>query len=158
MTWTYVPQLLTSTATTGTLMRTRLLVGDTITTDQLLQDEEIYFVLSEQPYPNYAAADCADMIAARFARQVNTENSLLKVWASERHKHYVKLAERLRSNGPGVLPGGENAGAILADGYAGGISVAANEALEDNADNVLPPIKVGQDDYFSDGLDSDEDC
>lgn len=147
MTWSYVPQLLTSTATSGALMRTRLLVGDTLTTDQLLQDEEIYFVLSVQPYPNYAAADCADMIAARFARQVNTENSLLRVSAAARHKHYVDLAKRLRSAGPGSVPGGESAGLILAEGYAGGISEIANENLRDGADNVLPPAAVGQDDY-----------
>lgn len=147
MTWTYIPQLLTSAATVSSLMKVRLIVGDTDTTRQQLQDEEIYFVLSAQPVVNYAAADCADLLSAKYAFQVNTENSLLRISAAARHKHYSDLAKRLRAAGPGSTPGGEGAGSLLATGYAGGISEMANENLRDNDDNVLPPASVGQDDF-----------
>lgn len=147
MTWTYIPQLLTSTATPASLMRVRLLIGDTDTNRQQLQDEEVYFVLGEQTAINYAAADCADLLSAKYAFLVNTENSELRISAAARHKHYMDLAKRLRSNGPGSTPGGESAGAILAGGYGGGISDLANEALRDNSDNILPSAAVGQDDY-----------
>lgn len=147
MTWTYIPQLLTSTATTASLMKVRLLIGDTDTTRQQLQDEEIYFVLGEQTAINYASADCADLLSAKYAFLVNTENSELRVSAAARHKQYADLAKRLRANGPGSTPGGEAAGANLATGYAGGISRVANEALDADTDNVLPSVGIGQDDF-----------
>jgi hypothetical protein len=147
MTWTYIPQLLTSTATVASLMKVRLVIGDTDSTRPQLQDEEIYFVLSAQSIINYAAADCADLLSAKYAFQVNTENSLLRISAAARHKHYADLAKRLRSAGPGVTPGGEGAGSVLATGYAGGISDTANQSLRDDADNILAPASVGQDDF-----------
>ena len=62
------------------------------------------------------------------------------------------LAKRMRANGPGSTPGGIGAGIILGGTYAGGTSVAANDALIEDTDNVLPPAGVAQDDYFDDGL------
>ena len=125
----------------------RLLVGDTDDRDQQLQDEEIYFVLTQQETVNYAAAECADLLASKYARQINTENSLLRATAADRHKHYVAMAKRLRSNGPGTLPGGENAGMPLGGAYAGGTSKIANDLLLDNTDNIAADVAVGQDDY-----------
>jgi hypothetical protein len=147
MTWTYSLSLLTATGVTAQMTRVRLLVGDTDSGRQQLQDEEIYFVLVNQTATNYAAADCSDLLAAKYAFQVNTENSELRVSAAARHKHYVDLAKRLRANGPGEVPGGVGAGSIVAEGYAGGTSVSANESLAGNTDNVLPPFYVGQDDF-----------
>lgn len=148
MTWTYDTSLLSAASSSTTSMtKVRLLTGDTDTTRQQMQDEEIYFVLSVQPVINYAAADVADLLSAKYAFQINSENSELRVSAAARHKHYLDLAKRLRSMGPGDTPGGESAGAILAGGYAGGISTLANDNLRDNADNVLPPAAVGGDDY-----------
>jgi hypothetical protein len=156
MTWTYIPQLLTSTATAASLMQVRLLVGDTDTIDQQLQDEEIYFVLSLQSTVNYAAAECADMLSAKYARQVNTENSLLRVSAAVRHTHYMNLAKRLRANGPGSLPGGENAGLPLGGVFAGGTSAITNETYTSNDDNVITDVAVGQDDYVTNDLDPED--
>lgn len=148
MTWTYTPGWLSQVSSTSVSMtQVRLLVGDTDTLDQQLQDEEIYFVLSVQGAVNYAAAECADLLASKYARQINTENSLLRASAAERHKHYVNMAKRLRSNGPGTLPGGENAGLPLGGVYAGGTSKSANDALLDNSDNIAADVAVGQDDY-----------
>lgn len=150
MTWTYSLSLLTSTGVTAQMTRVRLLIGDTDTTRQQLQDEEIYYTLSQQTITNYAAADCADLLAAKYAFQVNTENSQLRVSAAARHKQYVDLAKRLRSAGPGETPGGLGAGAIVAEPYAGGTSVSDNELLSDNSDNIIPPFAVGQDDFTYD--------
>jgi hypothetical protein len=129
------------------MTKVRLLVGDTDTTRQQLLDEEIYFVLTAQPIVNFAAADCADLLAAKYAFQINTENSKLAMFAAARHKHYADLAKRMRDNGPGETPGGAGAGLIVGSNYAGGISVDANDTIESNTDNVLPPVAIGQDDY-----------
>jgi hypothetical protein len=147
VTWTYDATILSTATTASDRMKVRLLIGDTDTSRQQLQDEEVDFILSVQTVVTYAAADCADLLAAKYAFQVNTENSLLRISAAARHKHYADLAKRLRANGPGETPGGEGAGSILATGYAGGISDTANQTLRDNDDNILPPVAVGQDDF-----------
>ena len=145
--WTYTPGWLGVSGSTGLMTRTRLVIGDTDSNDQQLQDEEIYWVLTGASYPTLAGAACCDLLAAKYARQVNTENSALRVTAADRHKHYAALAKSLRVFGPGDLPGGEGFGAILGGVSVGGASVADNEAVADNDDNVLPPFRIGQDDY-----------
>lgn len=150
MTWTYSLSLLTSTGVTAQMTRVRLLVGDTDSTRQQLQDEEIYYTLSQQTITNYAAADCADLLAAKYSFQVNTENSQLRVSAAARHKQYVDLAKRLRAAGPGETPGGLGAGSIVAEPYAGGTTVSSNGSLESDSNNILPPFAVGQDDFTAD--------
>ena len=98
MTWTYSPAWLSlASSSTSSMTKVRLLVGDTISTNQQLQDEEIYFVLTAQPVINFAAADCADILSARYAFQINTENSKLKLEAAARHKHFADLAKRIES-------------------------------------------------------------
>lgn len=128
------------------MTKCRLLVGDTDPTWTQLEDEEIYFVLSAQPVVNFAAADCADLLSAKYARQITSENSELRLTAAARHKHYADLAERLRKNGPGETPGGAGAGLILGGVYAGGTNKTNNEALDDGT-NVPSPFGVGQDDF-----------
>lgn len=146
MTWTYTPGWLSTSGTTGNMTRVRLIVGDTETTDQQLQDEEIYWILTITSTMTYAGAACADLLAAKYARQVNTENSALRVTAAERHKHYLALAKRLRDAGPGDIPGGEGFGTVLGGIDVGGASRADVEAIQDDSDNILPSFAVGQDD------------
>jgi len=127
--------------------RVRLLIGDTDTARQQLQDEEIAYVLYQQPVVNYAGADCADILAAKYAFQVSTVNGALRITASQRQEQYAALAKRLRANGPGDTAGGVNGGAILAEAYVGGLSKGENEEYREDSDNVLPSISVGQDDF-----------
>ena len=47
MSWSYSPSDLNTTTASGRLNTVRLLVGDTDTTDQLVQNEEITFALSQ---------------------------------------------------------------------------------------------------------------
>lgn len=146
MTWTYNPALLTSTATSGTLMRIRLTLGDTVSTQPQLQDEEILYAATGRTAINFIAADLADVLAARYAGQINTENSELRVSAAARHKQYFALADRLRKNGPGNFVGGSGDGMILAEGHVTGQSVAEVETLLSNADTIVSDIYVGMDD------------
>jgi len=155
MTWTYSLSLLTTSGVTSQMHRVRLLIGDTDSSRQQLQDEEIYFTLSQQTATNYAAADCADLLSAKYAFQVNTENSELRISAAARHKHYADLAKRLRSAGPGETPSGVGAGVVVAEPFAGGISVTQNENTASDSDNVLPPFAVGQDDFAATDQTSD---
>lgn len=159
MTWSYdIANLSAVSSSTLPLTKVRLLIGDTTQTLQLMSDEEIEHVIGTRTSLNYVAADLCDLLAAKFAVQVNTDNSELRVSAAARHKHYMALADRYRRNGPGDLPGGEADGGMVAEGYAGGTSKVANQALADNTDNVLPPAGVGQDDYpGNSGYDDNDD-
>lgn len=143
MTFTYTLADLESSS----MMQIRLMIGDNDSTDQLLQDEEINWLLSRQPVMTYAAADCADLIAAKFARQVTTTNGAMRVTASQRQLQYADLAKRLRSNGAGDTPGGPSGGTIAATPFVGGISREANQSIASDRDNVLPSTSVGQDDF-----------
>src|SRR5437016_3581644 len=67
MTWSYNPATLASTPKD----QVRLLIGDIVTTDQQMQDEEIIFVLSQRSSILGAAADCCRALAAKFARSVD---------------------------------------------------------------------------------------
>lgn len=156
MTWTYTAAWLSGASSSTTSMtKIRLMIGDTDSTRQQLQDEEIFYVADQHTALNFAAADCADLLSAKYAYLVGTENSELKISAQARHKHYADLAVRLRKNGPGVVPGGEGAGLVLGGVFAGGTSQSANEAM-DNGDNILPPFQTGQDDLPGTGVDPTE--
>lgn len=148
MTWTYLPQLLQEPTPDGQMMRVRFLIGDTDAEDHQLHDEEILFINTHQPVTTYAAAAAADTLAAKYARQVNTNNSDLRVSAAARHKHYQELADRLRSMGAGEVPGGEGAGEILAEVYVGGASKTASDSILGDSGLNKSPFAVGQDDLL----------
>jgi len=146
VTWTYLPQLLSGSTATASLMKVRLLTGDTDPNRPQVQDEEIYFVLDKQPTITYAAASVCDILAAKYAFSVNTENSELRVSAAARHKHYMALADRLRKLGPSEIPGIEG-GSILAEIYVGGAVQAQVDDLRQDKSLRKAPFAVGQDDF-----------
>jgi len=134
MTWTYSP-----TSLSTDLAKVRRLVGDTDTTDQLLSDEEIAFFLDEQSDNlRRAAADCCDAVAANLARKVDTSNGALSISASRRAEayraHAVVLREQAREMSVPVP-------------FAGGTSIAENDAQDADSDAVQPQHRVGGDDF-----------
>jgi hypothetical protein len=148
MTWTYTPGWLSSaSATTSNMIGVRRMVGDVDTRVQKVQDEEIYWILSQSESQTYAAAAVCDLLAAEYAFLCNTENSELRISAAARHKHFLALADRLRAQGPGAIPGGDGDGITLSEIYVGGAVVADVETLSDNDSYQEPPFAVGQDDF-----------
>lgn len=126
----------------------RLLTGDTDSTDPLLQDSEVDYFLSlysNAVYP--AAAAACDAISSKYARQADTTNGRLSVKASQRSEAYAKKAKELRRD---TLLG--------ADVFAGGLTIAGKNALDDDVDAVQPSFKVGMDDYNESYREPDEDC
>lgn len=98
MTFTYNGDPSESTTT-----EVRFLIGDTDENDQLLQDEEIEYILVVHPdagatSSNYAAASaCAEAIAASFAKKMDKSVGSASLTYSQRYQHYVELADRLKS-------------------------------------------------------------
>lgn len=75
----------------------RLLVGDTNNDSLMLEDEEIEFLLTNNSDALYlTAADACEIIAAKFARDVNYRFSTLWQDAGDAYDHYMNLAERYR--------------------------------------------------------------
>lgn len=110
MTWTYNLATLSTTPKD----QIRYMVGDTDTTDQLIQDEEILFNLVLYPRntgePGWlAAAFTCDNIAFSFAREVQNSIGPLSEQSQQKYDHYVALAQQMRvlsyTHGKGLIPG-----------------------------------------------------
>lgn len=119
----------------------RLLIGDTDTTDQQLQDSEVEYFLtlfgaSGDGRVVPAAVRCCDAIAAKYARQVDTTNQGLRVGASKRLEHYQSLAEELRLQI-----------ATVGEVFLGGSKYSEAKKLDEDTDLIPPVFRRGQDDY-----------
>lgn len=91
-----------------------LLCGDTDSTEPLLQNAEVVYLLALYPKPvgkpaYLAAAAGCDTIAARFARRAQQGLGSLSISAQQQYEHYVSEAARLRdayaTNGRGSTSG-----------------------------------------------------
>ena len=114
MAWSYDPTDLDTSTTSGRLNTIRLLVGDTDTVDQQVQNEEIIFGLSENGNNIYLSASwIARTISSKYSRQVTTSlDGALSANYSDLAKQYQTLADQLeyqgKTNGAavGILAGG----------------------------------------------------
>ena len=113
----------------------RFWCGDTNSSDQLLADAEIDYLLTIETKIIECAATACEMIASKFARQADTENGELKVKASQRAKAYEARASMLRSR--------VNRHTEV---FAGGLTISGKDSLNESTSDVQPGFKVGQDD------------
>ncbi len=139
MSWSYSASDLTTTTSAGRINTVRLLVGDTDTTDQLVQNEEITFALSQTgDNVYYAAVWICRAIAAKFSRMVTTTlDGALSADYSDRAKQYTQLAIQIEAQGK------KTSGKALGIS-AGGISVAAMGVANATTDRVKPAFGVRQ--------------
>ena len=130
MAWSYDPTDLNTTTASGRLNTVRLLVGDTDTTDQQVQNEEVTFSLSENGNNvYYSGAWVARAIASKYSRKVNTELSgALKADYSDLVTHYNSLADNLEYQGK---TSGASVGVL-----AGGITKSKVEAVRQDTNRI----------------------
>jgi hypothetical protein len=130
MSWSYDPTDLDTTTASGRFNTVRLLVGDTDTIDQQVQDEEVTFALSENGNNvYYSGAWIARAIASKYSRQVTTQLSgALSADYSDLAKQYKTLADSLEYQG-------KTAGASVGV-LAGGITKSGIEAVRANTNRV----------------------
>ena len=130
MAWSYDPTDLNTTTASGRLNTVRLLVGDTDTTDQQVQNEEVTFSLTENGNNvYYSGAWIARAIASKYSRKVNTELSgALKADYSDLVTHYNSLADNLEYQGK---TSGASVGVL-----AGGITKSKVEAVRQNTNRI----------------------
>jgi len=118
----------------------RFLVGDTDINDQLVTDEEIAYYISEFPQSSYhAAAEVADSIAAKFAREVSHSGDGLSYSAEQLQSNYADLAARLRRQAGRRFRG--------AGPYVGGISRRERELADTDSDKIPSSFRSEMHDY-----------
>lgn len=128
MTWTYDSAPGTTTAA-GQRDAVRLLVGDTLSSDPQVTDEEIAFALLEAGDNVYGAGSwIAQAIAGKYARRVSMSADGVSQQFSQRQKHYADLADSLRKRAVEGVVGAAPA-AIFAGGTERGLTTDAPEVL-----------------------------
>tara|TARA_R110000803_G_scaffold3886_6_gene13315 strand:+ start:855 stop:1301 length:447 start_codon:yes stop_codon:yes gene_type:complete len=137
MAWSYDEGNLNTDNALGRLNAVRLLIGDTDTFDQQVQDEEITFGLAQANTNVYTAgAWLCRVLAAKYSRSVDSELSgALKESGSQLKAHYTSLADTLeyqaqKQGGLGVV--------------AGGIIVSTVDAVRSNTNRVRPEFTKDQ--------------
>jgi hypothetical protein len=130
MSWAYDPTDLDTNTASGRLNTVRLLVGDTNTVDQQVQDEEVTFSLGENGNNvYYSGAWIARVIASKYSRQVTTQLSgALSADYSDLAKQYQALADNLEYQG-------KTSGAAIGV-LAGGITKSGIEAVRANTNRI----------------------
>ena len=139
MSWSYSATDLNTTTSAGRINTVRLLVGDTDTTDQLVQNEEITFALSQTgDNVYYGAVWICRAIAAKFSRLVTTtlDGSLCANY-SDKAKQYNQLAVQIEAQGKKTS--GKSLGIS-----AGGISVSDMTVVNATTDRVKPAFSINQ--------------
>ena len=138
MAWTYDNTNLATTTVSGRINAVRLLVGDTDTLDQQLQNEEIQFGLALNNNDiYYTGAWSAKAIAATYSRRVSTEVSgALKAEYSDLAAQYDTLADKLDYQGK---TSGASIGFI-----AGGLTVSDIKSVRSNLNRVKPAFRMHQ--------------
>ena len=116
MAWTYDSTDLSLNTSAGRLNVVRFLVGDTDSTDQQVENEEINFAVALASDDVYAAAVyIANSLSAKFARFVDTDlDGQLSEKYSQLSQHYKALAHTIMAQ--------KSAGGKVSLGiYAGGL-------------------------------------
>lgn len=133
MSWTYDVSLLSS----SNLMQVRLLVGDTNTLDQQLQDEEIDFFVSQEGSARSGAVSAARALYAKYSRKANKQVGDLKIEAEKIAGHYLELLKELQ----------DSATFSNAVPTAGGVYARDRDASQQNEALIPSSIRRGMHDF-----------
>lgn len=83
--------------TTSPLDEVRFLIGDTVSTDPMLQDAEINYLLVSQPAPRQAAISACRTLARKFARQPGSRSiGDVSISYADLSKRFNDLADQLK--------------------------------------------------------------
>jgi len=116
--------------------RVRFLVMDTDSSDPLLSDEEVAWLLTEQTSVYLAAANAAEAIAAKFAKDISRSVIGISAQPGNRAQFYLDLAETLRAQIGTTNKHGEV--------FAGGLTISGKRTLDSDSNAVQPSFKMGQ--------------
>lgn len=132
MSWSYDVTDLDETTASGRLNVVRLLVGDTDTLDQQVQNEEVTFALLTESNDVYGAASwVARTLAAKYSRFVDVDlDGQVAESYSQLKDHYTLLAEKLDNQ--------KKSDGVYIGFSAGGIKKSKMREAEMDTDRVKP--------------------
>lgn len=155
MAWSYDETSLGTATAAERLNSVRYLVGDTDTNNQIVQNEEITFALSQTGDDIYKAGSyVAKAISAKYSSWVDTElDGALRVEYSQLRDAYNSLAADIE------VIGKKYKGSSLGI-FFGGVSQAVIDGIRDNDDRVTPAFRMDRfrykgTDYNRDWVDED---
>lgn len=139
MAFSYDASNLNTTTASGRLNTVRLIMGDTDTTDQLIQNEEISFALSQNNNNVYYAASLVcRLVAAKFSRLVDTSlDNAISAKYSTRAKQYQQLALQIEAQAK--KSSGKSIGV-----FAGGILKTDMGVANQDTNRVQPSFEIHQ--------------
>lgn len=135
MTWSYN---LTQLGTNQTY-QVRFLIGDTLTSDQQIQDEEVQLALSLRSGIYGAAAECCRNLAARYAREADVVQQELRTAYSTKSKSYSAQAQ--------IFEGKSAMGGAGLPAF-GAMTIADKQSQEQDPTRVPPQFQLGMDDNY----------
>ena len=134
MSWTY-----SSSQLNLPLYQVRLMIGDVMSCDPQLQDEEILYFISTRTTNYGAAAECCRSLATRMSRSFDQQAAGSKVYYSQMEKAYIDKAikyEILAIQIGSATP------------YFGAVSLTDKENQEADFDRPEPMFELGMDDNY----------
>ena len=139
MSFSYDASNISTSTFAGRLNAVRLIVGDTDSSDPLVQNEEILFALTQASNNIYYAGSwIANAIGSKFARLVDTQlDGAISSKYSDLTKKYSALSSKLRQEGQRFS--GTSLGIT-----AGGVSKTAVESAYQESDRVQPQFISNQ--------------
>jgi len=145
--WTYDASSLGTSTASERLNSVRFLCGDTDTNDQLVQDEEIQFSLSQTgDNVYYAASFIAETLAAKYSRRVDTKlDGALSAEYSQLAQQYRLLAVGLKQQGQ------RYSGTALGVSY-GGLRITDIDTVRDDTNRVTPSFRIDRFRYPKDSF------
>tara|TARA_R110000851_G_scaffold1876_2_gene7353 strand:- start:636 stop:1100 length:465 start_codon:yes stop_codon:yes gene_type:complete len=137
MTWSYDATDLDTETSSGRLNSVRYLVGDTQTSDEQVQNEEVVFALAQTSNNVYnAAAFVANTIASKYSRLVTTKlDGALSSNYSELSKSYRILATELKTLGQRYNSAGLGF-------FVGGILISDVDSVRGNTNRVPSSFRM----------------
>lgn len=135
MTWSY-----TNNPADSAKDEVRFLAGLTCIDDQLVQDEEILWAISQQPTTKLAAALVLRHLANKFSRLATEKIGDISRNCSDLAKAFAARVKELDPNDQTLSD------SMLALPSIGGRKISEKETLADDTDAVQPSFEKGRDD------------
>lgn len=137
MSWTYDATLLDSSTDDGRKYIVRLMIGDTQTLEQQLQDEEIEYLLDTYSDSVQSSSIAAvRLLIAKYAREADAWMGHTRIERSQRVRQYRQLLDEMLSDWTN----------LTVRIWAGGQSLAEKAELDGDTDAVQPRFKSNMDD------------
>lgn len=104
----------------------RFAIGDTDTSDQLLNDAEISYITTEYGESWYAFSQAALAVAGKFSRLMSRSIGGLSADFGVKYQHYLELSDKLKASGA----------SLPASPYGSGWKLSEHDVIDSDSDRT----------------------